>query len=754
MATREVTGTIRKPDGNPWAGVSVSFKLDAFSVTDEAIYPKETLVATDADGSFTTNLAADLPSTWTVQFPDKTRARGVVIVDGPPITLTELIAVSGIPVPITSDVQTALDAGFAAISDTVADTVATAITTTVPEVAVEAVQVVQTTVADGVGEWWVHPLATYQDQPYPRTAFGSISATGKVLACEFNHGTGVTRRYEIGQAIVDDHCVPSLWASHRRRTLAVWTNHNTDAYLHLKVGTRSGDLASLVTAQDHVYLTDAGTTSYSQVHHITHLSNDAQDTFWVFYRRTAGRWYILPVTIQQDSGAVSYGTVIQFVDSSGLQMYLTTADAHTGGVQVIRVAWGFNPSLTEARVLALEIDCESGAITDTVAGVVRGNTDGTNLPINYLIPTPLIPDHGPLQGRRLLFCGAGPDPWAVGYADWETATPDAATYKVIEWIEGNRALLANGLGTAEAAYHSSFNSTDGWQYTVVFKTPSIEPTSHIGLGSRYDGSSNGWWIQLRTSKAIRSYYKRSGSSSTYTESGATFSWGDTIGVRWVMDLAPGANRSRTYWSANPLADSPTWTLVGPDRTPLSAPTNTVTTALKPGVGGEVGDVPPPEILSVRYTTYAGSLLAGVDFQEQWTDGTSAFTDGAGRSWTLISPATIRTDWVTSEFGIAGERVGYSAEANYLAGMTRPNPSYDRAVIVARTDGTSDTVTVYRPAANGWQAETISTQPTTAGRLVRPYAPINGGPFRAVVTDMQSYGEDNFTTYAGNVRGVS
>src|SRR5690606_38925508 len=70
---------------------------------------------------------------------------------------------------------------------------------------------VETTVPDAVGEWWIRPVATYQDQPYPRTVFGAIASDGKVLACEFSHGTGKTKRYEVAQAVVDDHCVPSLW---------------------------------------------------------------------------------------------------------------------------------------------------------------------------------------------------------------------------------------------------------------------------------------------------------------------------------------------------------------------------------------------------------------------------------------------------------------------------------------------------------------------------------------------------------------
>lgn len=117
MATRTITGLIRRPDETPWAGAVVTFRPNTFAFASDAIYPSETVAVTADDGTFSVDLAGDLPTTWNIEYPDGSATQRAVITSGPPMTLSELLATNGIPTPMTNDVQIALDAGFAAFSD-------------------------------------------------------------------------------------------------------------------------------------------------------------------------------------------------------------------------------------------------------------------------------------------------------------------------------------------------------------------------------------------------------------------------------------------------------------------------------------------------------------------------------------------------------------------------------------------------------------------------------------------------------------
>ncbi|WP_456786854.1 hypothetical protein [Cellulomonas sp. P5_C5] len=406
-------------------------------------------------------------------------------------------------------------------------------------------------VADAVTEWWCYPVATYVASPFQRTVFGAISSTGTILACELTHGTGITRRYEVAAAGVDDHNAPALVLAAGRRPLIAWTNHDGDALLRFKVGARSGDLASLVNAPE-VTFDATRPTSYTQIHHIAHLSSAASDVYWVFFRYSSTSWSFLPVTVTHATGALAFGTRRGIFTTPGKKCYAITAPGHVaaGGNQVIRVAFGFNPDAVSNAVRVFDIDVVTGAITsDQNPGMVATMAGtGANFPLTEAL-APLLPDTGPATERRLFYVRPGPDLPAVAYAEWPAGAADSATYYVIEKVGG--------------------------------------------------------------------------------------SWRPRVSL-----------------------------------------------------------------------------------------------------------------------GPAGPRVGYTAAANYLAGLAFENPSQDGVVIRATSLAGVDRVDRLWPVGGGgYSADAVLTQATTEGRLVRPYAPLNGGPVRVGAVNMTSYGATGFTEFAGIMRSL-
>lgn len=349
-----------------------------------------------------------------------------------------------------------------------------------------------------MGEWWIYPLVTDLGD---RTVFGGISSTGEILANEFSNETQATKRVVVSTAPVDDHNTPAIYAAQGRRFLMGWTHRNSATFLKFKVSDAEGTLESFATATE-IQWNASGPTSYVQIHLIEHLSTPAADVFWVFTRCPATGWQIVPVTVTQSTGAISFGTVIQLWSTSA-QTYLTTAPSITDSGQVIRISAGYNPSVSINTVRYFEIDCVTGAITSPVDTSLDANLNGAGLPLSDTM-TPLLPQLPAGNSRRLFYTRSGPMPPAVAYAEWANTDPDNATYKVIARSEtGTWGITEYGISGPRIGYAASANYIPG----VVFPIPATDDrvlvTRRIGAISQaelYRGSEKA--VVARTTAAV------------------------------------------------------------------------------------------------------------------------------------------------------------------------------------------------------------------------------------------------------------
>lgn len=91
------------------------------------------------------------------------------------------------------------------------------------------------------------------------------------------------------------------------------------------------------------------------------------------------------------------------------------------------------------------------------------------------------------------------------------------------------------------------------------------------------------------------------------------------------------------------------------------------------------------------------------------------------------------EWVTTSYGIAGPRFGYNSGANYIAGMSFPDPCPRDVVAVANVTGNVSRVSVYTEGT-----EKVLAQYTGSHRLIRPMFP-TGYDDRLVFSQVMTYG---------------
>jgi hypothetical protein len=618
-----------------------------------------------------------------------------------------------------------------------------------------------TAVSDAVTEWWIQPISTYLKAPYERIVHGAISSTGEILACEHNISKNTTKRIAVYTDQIDDHNVPALYAEEGRRFVMAWSKHNADRFIKFKCSDISGDIATFEKATVYQFAT-TNVTAYAQLIKIKHLSSANVDVFWLFSRTqtTGADWQLIPVNVTQDTGTITFGTAITiFRSATGQQSYISVAEEHNIGQQVIRVAWGYNPGVSLHAIFGLRINCVTGAITNVQDPTLSANINGTGLPVldTSLASFPFVAEPAGGNSRRLFYVRPGPDTFAIAYADWATATPDNATYRVREidvpttglGMSKNSSL---SVGYANAAYVAAMQ-TNTFEYEVFFKF-SAEPKGldEIELGKRSNVTANGnFYFRINNQRklTLRLLFNSGQELSFFGTNALPGGWtDDLIGLRVVVNNALSPKVAIDY----SLNDGGSWTnLESQNPAGLAGGFRPCTDPL---IVGGLLLVNETSLLTIKRASFktgtGGTLIAGVNFATTWPTGNTTYTDAAAVNWSLVGSATV--DGYNPEikdFGIAGPRVGYAASSNYIAGMAFENPSFRRAVFAAYSDSTTETIKRYH--LDDMRQETILTGHTSAARLIRPYSPINGGPFNITYNNITSYSPVNYTQYLGDIK---
>lgn len=608
-------------------------------------------------------------------------------------------------------------------------------------------EITQPVVRGGITEWWIQPVATYLSSPYPRTVFGAISGDGEICACELNHATGATRRYALDTVAPDDHKAPALWIAEGRRPIIMWQSHGQNDNLRYRVGSASGNIGTFLSTSTALYA-PGGSVAYAQLFKVTALSDSTQDTFWVFYRASGDGWRMVPMTVTQESGNVSFGTTIAVFESWG-DTYLSIADAHKpSGNQTLRIAAAENPNDGHNNVIRyVELDCVTGAFSSPIDPDLSANIDGTNLPMTTSV-APIVPAQSSGNSRRLFYVRPGPDDPAIAYADWADATPDAATYKVVTWIDAQKALIPTTPGGATGGYESALEDANGFTATAAILLPSSAPASGFYVMDRSAASSNDGWAMRISSTSFIGRVKLSGGDFSHSINYSSWiRWGTVMGFRMQVDIAHSL--LKRWYSYNPLDASPTWTALSS----VAISGTVVATTRDLHVMGSLSATVAQAVYYAELKNSSGTVVAGVDWRTEWDAGDTTFTDDASIDWTLetgTSVANADAVPITTTYGTAGPRVGYVATSNYIAGMCFEDPSDDGVVIVARSANGVESVERY---FSDDETETLLSQDTAAGRLIRPYAPMNGGPVPALISDVSSYSANSYEEFVSDVRAT-
>lgn len=606
-------------------------------------------------------------------------------------------------------------------------------------------------VQDAVGEWWTWPLATYENG---RVVGGGISPDrgdgfADVVVWE-SSDLGVTQRYEIATALVDDHNCPAVLVTPGRRIVVAWNNHNTDHILHVKVSDTGGNASTLVAAADQTF--DVGfDISYCQLHRITHLCTAADDVIWCFTRLFRGdgwSWEVIPLTVNQATGTVTRGTTLRFLNGTAThQLYAMVQDNYSTP-QKLRVLAGYNPAATRHELYAFEIDVTSGAVTSLSDAALTANlTTPTNVPIVCPSAVPAVPDVAAGNSRRLFYPRPGPSGWAISYADWATATPDLASYSLSELNATGLRLSAGYVTTpASAAMNACVN---GLEVKRVVKLDGAIPGDRE-VGRRFLSTGDRqWYVRITSASKLKVQINRIGNNALDYVSVASVPniLTGTVGVgfRWRYN---GTNGVIDFIHSQDGGD--TWAVLESQSTGAFASLENTTA---PEIVGSTSAA-----LQTGMTIYESSMslwngttatpITGVDWTAQGAHATEA-TGVGGELWSFVDDAALTsgTSWSVTDLGIAGPRVGYTAAANYIGGIGFSAPCHEGdAVLVARKNASTGISTLEQ-----WVGASGHIIAATSYYFSRPYQPINGG-LASVHTEFTQY-TDTFTEYEGNIRGV-
>ena len=326
-------------------------------------------------------------------------------------------------------------------------------------------------------EWWISPIHTYVDFPYPRIVSGVYSENGEIVVSEYVIGVGTTKRIVVDSTpAIDDHNAPSLWINKGHRALLAWTQHNVTSDIELLVSDKSASLQSFKSAEKQL-IAAGGAVSYTQIHHIENLSDATQDTFWIFSRLDSRYWNVISISVNQETGVATRNFSRRLL--SATQQYYATTARHENK---IRIASGFNPAQPNNFIDYLELDVLSGDVSTADGTVLANLITNTNLPIAVSTLTHALPQTDENTDRRLFYVRSGLNP-AIAIAEWNIADTDNALYKVAS-LESGTWVIRNVVNAGKRfGYTSEANYLSG----ISFPNPCYQDELYV---ARYDNANS------------------------------------------------------------------------------------------------------------------------------------------------------------------------------------------------------------------------------------------------------------------------
>lgn len=108
-------------------------------------------------------------------------------------------------------------------------------------------------------------------------------------------------------------------------------------------------------------------------------------------------------------------------------------------------------------------------------------------------------------------------------------------------------------------------------------------------------------------------------------------------------------------------------------------------------------------------------------------------------------------WIARDHGSAGPRFGYTDTANYIAGISFPDPCHRDIVLVAYRDAAAaeDVLEEHATSAAGTRVKELARRKD--GRIARPIVPVGGSPL-CLYLSLTSYGATWFT-FTGAIRSA-
>lgn len=607
-------------------------------------------------------------------------------------------------------------------------------------------------IPDSVLEYpWSSPRGTYVPERNT-TYIPGISATGRIIAAGVNHATNTRVRADLGQAIVDDHCMPALYVRAGRRSLAAWTRHNADNIIRFTCSAIDTAAAwkpvmQYTTGSDNV-------VSYTQLVRLTAASNAATDVFLLFTRHRVGTnaftWRVRRVSVDQASGTITPEPGVILLDGGSDQIYFTTGTGtNASGHQIVRLYISYNPQASNSsrhHLLYLEVNAITGDVTDD-AGTVLGNTGlgtGTaaSLPVVASTLTPV-----PGAGTGLIwrnFAGrSGLLPPAFACASWSTSNYVATAKHIVRRQPANPGMTVSAPTSGATMPYVSGMSTTTPSIRVVMDPATLTPAATATIIRWYDSATNNRGAQLRVlpSGVMELQVSSTGTTGTVTTYTSAAIPAGTNG--FGFDLT--ATTVKFFTTTDRGA---TWPQLGSTQTFSSHTIFAANAPLQVGYGSSAFA---GAYRSVTFSSApGGAVVASQDFiGGGWTSGQTAGAtdpDPQGNTWTLVGDARIDIPgWATFEMGDAGVIIGGSQEGMYLAGAAYPEGSVDDQVILARHDGTRSTVKRVYPE-QGLTGETLLDEPGVWGRPAT-----TNGPVTTWVSEFTRYAA--FTDYAGNTRAL-